>query len=64
MYMYVYIVEIEAYHINMGSLPIGRGSEGSIKLIVDLCPLFTELLDPLFTSSTREITLAVGGEDC
>ena len=45
-------------------LPIGLGSDGSIKFIVDLCPLLPEAFEPLFTSSTREITLAVGGEDC
>ena len=43
---------------------MGRGSDGSIKLIVDRCPLAPEELEPLFTSRTREITLAVGGEDC
>lgn len=46
------------------SITIGRGSDGSIKLIVDLCPLFAPPFEPLFTSKTREITLAVGGEDC
>lgn len=46
------------------SITMGRGSDGSIKLIVDLCPLFPELFEPLFTSRTREITLAVGGDDC
>lgn len=46
------------------SITMGRGNEGSIKLIVDRCPLAPEELEPLFTSRTREITLAVGGEDC